>query len=77
MIEFGARYSLYKQAIVYIMTCLLNMATEHGRVPHDMLYNMSAKISRRMLKLGPDPGEAWVAYIEESKKKTSAIIQQE
>jgi hypothetical protein len=75
--KFGAKYSLYKQAMVYIMTHLLNMATEHGSVPHDMLYSMSAKISRRMLKLSPDPREAWVAYIEESMKKTSSIIQQE
>ncbi|KAF2242236.1 hypothetical protein BU26DRAFT_387094, partial [Trematosphaeria pertusa] len=50
----GARHSLYKQAMICIMARLLNVATEHGGVPHDMLYSMRAKISRRMLKLSPD-----------------------
>lgn len=59
------------------MARLLNMATENGDVPHDMLYSMRAKKARCILKPSPNAEENWLAEVEESMKSTTAVIQKE
>lgn len=53
----------YKSFMIFFMTHVLGGALE-ASLPSDTLFLMTAKISRRALKLGAEDGTAWLQYIQ-------------
>lgn len=62
----------YKSFMLFFMTHVLERALE-ASLPSDSLFLMTAKISRRALKLGAVDGTAWLHYVE----TTMGAVQQE
>ncbi|CAL3967669.1 unnamed protein product [Diplocarpon coronariae] len=54
--------TLYKSFMVFLMANILERSLEMS-VPSDLLHSMNAKISRRLLKLGPDVNEEVQKFI--------------
>ncbi|KAK6584182.1 hypothetical protein PZA11_003912 [Diplocarpon coronariae] len=54
--------TLYKSFMVFLMANILERSLEMS-VPSDLLHSMNAKISRRLLKLGPDIDEEVQKFI--------------
>jgi len=63
---------LYKSFMIFFMTHVLGGALE-ASLPSDTLCIMTAKISRRVLKLGAEDGTAWLQYVQ----TTIKAVQQE
>ena len=53
----------YKSFMLFFMTSVLEDALE-ASLPSDKLFMMTAKISRRALKLGTLDGNVWLGYVE-------------
>ncbi len=62
----------YKSFMLFFMTHVLEGALE-ASLPSETLFLMTAKISRRALKLGAVDGTAWLQYVE----TTMGAVQQE
>lgn len=62
----------YKSFMIFFMTHVLGGALE-ASLPSDTLFLMTAKISRRALKLGAEDGTAWLQYTQ----TTIEAVQQE
>ncbi|KAH7118310.1 hypothetical protein EDB81DRAFT_667818 [Dactylonectria macrodidyma] len=56
---------LYKEFMVVLMSRILRIAQDHS-LDCDMLYCMTAKISRRLIKLGRDIKPPWLQIVEEA-----------
>jgi hypothetical protein len=59
----------YKSFMLFFMAHVLNCALE-ASLPSDILFIMTAKISRRALKLGGADSAAWLPYVETVMKAT-------
>jgi len=56
-------HMLYKSFMLFFMAHILESALK-ASLPSDVLFIMTAKISRRALKLGAVDGTAWLEYVE-------------
>jgi hypothetical protein len=71
----GQPTSLYKAFMIFLMGSVLDRATsEH--VSHDLLFFMKAKISRRVVKLGPAATEAasWYSFPREVLRRVDTTL---
>jgi hypothetical protein len=57
--------SLYKHFMVFLMSTIVNKSALQS-LSHDLLFVMTAKISRRLLKLGPAEEATWLRYTEKA-----------
>ena len=64
---------LYKAFMIFLMSSFLERAAL-VRVSHDMLFVMKAKISRRILKLGPADDEAWLCFARGVLKRVDTVL---
>lgn len=66
--------AMYKQFTVYFLECVLKEAIEHD-LPSDLLFVMSAKISRRTLKLLMKDEPSWMAHTYDVVRKTQTVLE--
>lgn len=64
---------MYKKFMLYLLSNILE-AAEAQSLESDILYTMSAKIARRLTKLGDSDGGAWVEPIRKAMYKTSKTL---
>ncbi|KZL86418.1 hypothetical protein CI238_09692 [Colletotrichum incanum] len=62
--KLGPGADLYKTFMVFLMAELLQQCIDFG-LQSDIIYSMTAKLSRRLLKLGSDVENAAVAHVRE------------
>jgi hypothetical protein len=67
--------SLYKAFMIFLMSSVVDRA-ESAHVSHDLLFFMKAKISRRVVKLGPADTEAasWYSIPREVLRRVDATL---
>ncbi|KAK6866259.1 hypothetical protein PG995_002787 [Apiospora arundinis] len=63
----------YKKFMLYLLSNILE-AAEAQSLESDILYTMSAKIARRLIKLGDSDSGAWVESIRKAMYKTSKTL---
>ncbi|KAF4634558.1 hypothetical protein G7Y89_g3549 [Cudoniella acicularis] len=66
--------SLYKDFMVFLMSHILNNCAGQN-LSHDLLFVMTAKISRRLLKLGYKEETPWFTFARKSIKNTELFLQ--
>ncbi|KAF8861161.1 hypothetical protein BDZ45DRAFT_618648 [Acephala macrosclerotiorum] len=67
--------SLYKDLMAFLMSYILRNATYRG-IPHDLLFAMTAKISRRMFKLQLSEEVPWLSYTENATRDVELMLRQ-
>jgi len=65
--------TLYKEFMIFLMAHILKAAQTHD-LPSDLLYCVTAKISRRLLKLDRDRKYPWLQRVEEVLLRTRLYI---
>ncbi|KAK0643172.1 hypothetical protein B0T16DRAFT_391740 [Cercophora newfieldiana] len=66
--------SQYKSLMAYHHAHVLEMATKAG-ISSDKLFSMTAKLARRIMKLGPDDETAWVEDTRAIIRRSQAVLQ--
>lgn len=75
----GQPQSLYKDFMLFLMSYILNnpglIRDGSPAIPHDVMFVMMAKISRRAVKYGKPQERPWFEYTERVMKHINSIIQ--
>ncbi|OCK75837.1 hypothetical protein K432DRAFT_307659, partial [Lepidopterella palustris CBS 459.81] len=64
---------IYKDFMVFLMSYILSEARSQ-KLPHDLLYVMMAKISRRLMKLRPKKKAKWLSFTEKTMQEVGAMM---
>lgn len=67
---------IYKDFMVFLMSHILSEA-QSRKLPHDLLYVMMAKVSRRLMKLGRGEKAEWLGFTEKTMQELGATMNQE
>ncbi|KAI0536541.1 hypothetical protein GGR58DRAFT_528215 [Xylaria digitata] len=65
--------TLYREAILFILSYTLTLATQQS-LSSEVLYSMSAKIARRLLKIGPAIDGGVLLYVQKAMKSAHAKL---
>jgi hypothetical protein len=65
--------SLYKDFMVFLMSYILDNCRDQ-RISHDLLFIMTAKISRRLLKLGHVEETPWFTFAKKALKNVELLL---
>ena len=66
---------IYKDFMVFLMSYILGEAWSQ-KLPHDLLYVIMAKISRRLMKLKPGKKAKWLGFTEKTMQEVGAMMNQ-
>lgn len=64
---------LYKTFMIFLISFVLDRASSK-HLPHDLLFFIKAKISRRVVKLGTTGTEAWYSFPNEVLRRIDTIL---
>ncbi|KAI2621190.1 hypothetical protein GGR54DRAFT_630279 [Hypoxylon sp. NC1633] len=67
--------AIYKEAMLFILCQTLRLATNQG-FESEMLYSMNAKLTRRLLKIGPAINDRVISHVQKAMEDTRNTIAQ-
>ncbi|KAI1749778.1 hypothetical protein F4782DRAFT_533039 [Xylaria castorea] len=65
--------TVYKEAILFILSYTLTLATAQS-LSSEVLFSMSAKLARRLLKIGPAVNDRVLLYVQKAMKSANAKL---
>ncbi|RYC61027.1 hypothetical protein CHU98_g5182 [Xylaria longipes] len=65
--------TVYKEAMLFILSYTLTLATKQS-LSSEVLYSMSAKLARRLLKIGPAVNDSVLLYVRKAMKSAHAKL---
>ncbi|KAI0188207.1 hypothetical protein EV127DRAFT_513230 [Xylaria flabelliformis] len=68
--------TVYKEAILFILSYVLTLATRQS-LSSEVLYSMSAKLARRLLKMGQAVSDKVLLYVREAVKSAHAKLSEQ
>ncbi|KAI0547073.1 hypothetical protein F4679DRAFT_598040 [Xylaria curta] len=68
--------TVYKEAVLFILSYVLTLATRQS-LSSEVLYSMSAKVSRRLLKIGQTVSDKVLLYVREAMKNAHTKLSEQ